>query len=289
MGVFMKKLGVLIVTMLTAIFAFSFSAFAKDLVSADTSLHIKRDGTGTNSITYFFDKENYDFDHKCLAEDPTDLEMIQENFKNSELSKYLTFEVGETLDGEYKTFTFSFSFDNMAELNNSAFELVMNSVAQDVVAYSTLYDQDNKKILSISKYTFNAISYATSYFLFLDNSIAENNCKYTYSLILSDSLGVFTDLPIDKMEYNECLEYDLNSADAPKVTEAPAQNKPAATVKPATTTKPTAKPVAKKNVKKDNSPKTGDNSKLVILFSLMGVSLVLGGLSIKKLNKNRVN
>lgn len=125
--------------------------------------------------------------------------------------------------------------------------------------------------------------------MFLDNSIAENNCKYTYTLILSDSLGIYTDLPIDKMEYNECLEYNLNSADAPAVTDAPAQNKPAATVKPAATTKPTAKPVAKNNVKKDKSPKTGDNSKLVILFSLMGVSLVLGGLSIKKLNKNRVN
>jgi hypothetical protein len=272
MGVIMKKLSVLFVTMLTAILAFSFSAFAYDTVHADNTLRLERNGSGSQTVYVSFNKDCYD---PTIGMQDT----IKENFKTNILSTYTDLVVDET--EQYTIFKFNLNFNNLKEYNSIAFDLNQNSIAADTFDYTEIVTTTNKVTFKVSKIAFNALSTAVDCFLFEENPIANYDYTTTKHIWFTDSLGAY-DVDFNKEGDANFVYYDFNlntDQATPAPTKAPAN---ANNAKTTVTSKATNAP---KTAAKDKTPKTGDSSRIILLISLMGVSLVLGAVSIKKMKQ----
>lgn len=276
----MKKLGVLFVTLLTAILAFSFSAFADETaVFSTTELTMNDNGSGSMSTKYFFNKAVYNEPSQDLFNEIIDI------FNASTLSKFVSFTKYNTKSDTYIIFDFSFNFDSIDNFNDKTQKIEQLGVASDVLLKSYIQYNNNKSHLSLSQYNLTSLYKTTNWLLFCECPIADNGCEATYYVSFNGADNDYQGFGLEKNNYDAYIDFYVTSSVQP--TAAPAATvKPTNTVKPTATAKPVIKTTTKSVAKKDKSPKTGDNTTLILLISLMSVSLIIGVITIRKIKKN---
>lgn len=270
----MKKLGVLLATMLVAILSISFSARADESgVFSSTELHMDENGVGSMQTWYYFNKDRYKFDDEFIKE-------VEEMYKKSGLDEYASMVIDTIEYDSHSAFIFSFDFNSIDEFNYKTNELRQCSLGSDIMSYSRIESADNGVNLYLDTGNLVGIEYAATWFLFDENPISIEGYFQKYNVSFNNNSFMYKEVKVDDVYNNEYLTFTIENENYATVKPADIVNENAKVKASATPNKTNAK-------QKDNTPKTGDTFNIVVYATLLMTSVaIMLTLIINKRNKN---